>query len=365
MCDIQNGQTDQDSATLKGDLQRNPDTPRIASSHPPIFSSAPENRQNRLLRLWALLWRSVMPCFSELLMVFWERFFTDFERWKKGAWIFPVFMLGHDGCHVPRSKRWFSTRLTLDAWGRLSYAWVDGMARTAWKLAELGMKRPDIKLLHAIEGVESWRSCNLLSPPAAVDINVIGHLNIIEYHCKKVSKYPKLCIISIYIYTYALFFLQGWQTWYRYYINVWIYESTLLPRFFLLGAHVNFPTCEASKSRLQPHPGCSELHQQQGGAALRIYRWVQGGLTAVKSRGWLDPDVMNFKMVRIGSGVLVELDIVGLSGPSELWRWKIVEQVARNSESSFATRWRANLAFGVVVGWDLKSPMPKGQHVLW
>ena len=29
------------------------------------------------------------------------------------------------------------------------------MARTAWKLAELGMKRSDIKLLHAIEGVES------------------------------------------------------------------------------------------------------------------------------------------------------------------------------------------------------------------
>lgn len=140
--------------------------------------------------------------------------------------------------------------------------------------------------------------------------------------------------------------------------------------------------------------GCSELHQQQGGAALWIYRRVQGLLgriTVPRGCWWLSSwsggkwadenfNVKNFEMM---SPAEVEKLL-------HYYRWifgyfwvfwtfedgKMVEQlVPRNSETaSFATRWRANLVFGVVVGQDLRmsrrseplnGPMPKGQHVLW
>lgn len=144
-----------------------------------------------------------MPCFSELLMFFLEKksfdwnpcFFRDFwslkdfqrswkllpwcsqedhsfqctflvtpSHWEETMMIFPVYMLGHVGCHVPRSKRWFSTRLTLDAWGRVSCASVDGMARVAWMVEGGRIRTLNRRMLL---GVESWSACNLLSPPAA------------------------------------------------------------------------------------------------------------------------------------------------------------------------------------------------------
>lgn len=145
---------------------KEPQTPRESCLLSPLHFPIQLPWTPRLLRLWALRWRSVMPCFSELLMVFWRKILWLksflFQRFLvfEGFWedlspkkitpssvitflvtpshgeetmmIFPVHMLGHVGCHVPRSKRWFSTRLTLDAWGRVSCASVDGMARVAW-----------------------------------------------------------------------------------------------------------------------------------------------------------------------------------------------------------------------------------------
>ena len=139
--------------------------------------------------------------------------------------------------------------------------------------------------------------------------------------------------------------------------------------------------------------GCRELHQQQGGAALWIYRRVQGLFGLDDWTPWM---LMIVQLIRREVGrwkfqckELWNDESCG-SGDVSHYRWifgyfwvfwtfedgKMVEQlVPRNSETaSFATRWRANLVFGVVVGRDLtmsrwsetlNGPMPKGQHVLW
>lgn len=227
---------------------KEPQTPRESCLLSPLHFPIRLPWTSRLLRLWALRWRSVMQCFSELLMCFWRKnpliqilaFSEIFGLWRilrdlgkislpwysqedhsfqctflvtpshgeETMMIFPVYMLGHVGCHVPRSKRWFSTRLTLDAWGRVSCASVDGMARVAWmvEVAEFGMERSDIKPPHAIR---CWVSKGLqfVITPGSCDVNVSGHLNIIEYHCKKVN-------IQMYASIFWCFFLQAWQTWY-------------------------------------------------------------------------------------------------------------------------------------------------------
>ena len=77
-------------------------------------------------------WKKLLPWYSQEDHSFQCTFLVTPSHGEETMMIFPVYMLGHVGCHVPRSKRWFSTRLTLDAWGRVSCASVDGMARVAW-----------------------------------------------------------------------------------------------------------------------------------------------------------------------------------------------------------------------------------------
>ena len=101
-------------------------------------------RKNPLIEVLAFseifgLWRILrdlgkisLPWYSQEDHSFQCSFLVTPSHWEETMMIFPVYMLGHGGCHVPRSKRWFSTRLTLDAWGRVSRASVDGMARVAW-----------------------------------------------------------------------------------------------------------------------------------------------------------------------------------------------------------------------------------------
>lgn len=146
-----------------------------------------------------------------------------------------------------------------------------------------------------------------------------------------------------------------------------------------------------SEETISCDEGCSELHQQQGGAALWIYRRVQGLLGWMTGPWcwWLSSWLGGKGQMKIECKELWNDEICGSGVVSHYsWSWiflgflnfedgKMVEQlIPRNSETaSFATRWRANLVFGVVVGRDLtmstwseplNGPMPRGQHFnLW
>ena len=128
---------------------------------------------------------------------------TEKKRWRAlqlTCWATPDAMFQGARDDFQRGWRWMlEVSCPVHRW----MVWLGW--REWWKVAEFGMKRSDIKPPHA---TRCWvlKGLQFVITPGSCDVNVSGHLNIIEYHCKKVNS-------QMYASIFWCFFLQAWQTW--------------------------------------------------------------------------------------------------------------------------------------------------------